>query len=94
MAQQDRIGNHMTHIYTIGNQTRVKYHSTDVVRFSDKHITLDTGNWWTVTTKLRMNQASRQFNLGYHVYQKDWTWYVDFKGKTIPFDRITLRLVR
>ena len=23
-----------------------------------------------------MNQASRQFNLGYNVYQKDFEWYV------------------
>jgi hypothetical protein len=48
----------------------------------------------TKTTKLRMNQASNQFSLGYRVYQKDKKWYAEFKGRDIPFDGSSLVLKR
>jgi len=76
MAQQNRIGTHKTKIYREGEYTKVKYHNTDVVSFNDKEIILKTGGYKTNTTKTRMNQTSRQFNLGFNVYQKDFEWYV------------------
>jgi len=48
----------------------VTYHDTVVVRvvsgplLTYKTITLDTGGWFTHTTKARMNQASHQYGLG------------------------------
>ena len=56
--------------------TCVRYHQTDVVRFKDESIILNTGGWFTATTKVRMNQASNQFGLGFHVYQKSHEWFV------------------
>jgi hypothetical protein len=44
------------------------------------------GRTETATTKLRMNQASNQFNLGFSVYQKDYRWYVVIpQGETVEF---------
>ena len=74
---------------------RVTYHSTDVVTVNqDGSITLNTGGWRSKTTKLRMNQASNQYGLGYQVWQKDWEWFVTWQGKDIPFEgqRIVLEV--
>jgi hypothetical protein len=65
--------------------TKVYYHSTPVVSFNPEKIILDSGGWHTSTTKKRMNQVSDEFNLDFKVWQKDYSWYVDYKGKTLPF---------
>lgn len=86
MGQQHKVSGRATSIYHHSNGTiAVRYHSTDVVMFNDKTITLDSGRWRTATTKTRMNQASNQFGLGYYVFQKDFSWFVEYKGKTIDF---------
>jgi hypothetical protein len=72
----DQVGSHATTITSNGVQTGVKYHATIVVEFDLDKIVLDSGGWHTVTTKIRMNQASNQFGLGYSVYQKDFGWFV------------------
>ena len=77
-----------------GSSLEVYYHNTRVVFVSGKYITLNTGGWPTVTTKLRMNQAANQYDLGYQVYQKNYDWFVEFKGETIPFNGDTIELKR
>ena len=94
MTNQNIIGTHKTKVYADGGYTRVKYHSTDVVTFKDDVINLDTGGWESVTTKVRMNQASRQFGLGFSVYQRNYKWFVDFKGETIEFKNGMATLIR
>jgi hypothetical protein len=83
-----QIGKAHTAVFTdpADNMTKIVYHSTVVVAFSDTEIYLDNGGWETPTTKARMNQASNQFNLGYQVYQKDFVWFCDYKGKTHEFE--------
>lgn len=76
MTQQFRVGTHATTIARQGDTTRVTYHSTVVVQFDDRTVTLNSGGWRSLTTKTRMNQAARQFDLGYYVYQRDHLWYV------------------
>ena len=76
MARQDTVAKHATSIRKFGENTAVRYWSTDVVTFDDDWILLDNGGWRTSTTKTRMNQASRQFNLGYRVFQQDYRWYI------------------
>lgn len=91
MAQQNKLGKVATTV--TGNSLdniRVTYHSTDIVTVTKVkgklRITLDTGGWFTPTTKTRMNQASNQFGLGYRVYQDKGSWYVKkYNGKEIPF---------
>jgi hypothetical protein len=86
MSQTHTLGKTATTISRHGENTIITYHSTPVVTFDSEWVHLDTGGWETVTTKLRMNQASSQFNLGYHVYQKDYQWFVVTpKGETCPF---------
>ena len=78
MARTDRIGQHKTTVSTDNGITSVVYHSTPVVKidWENRIVTLNSGGWNTVTTKLRINQAANQFNLPYYVYQKDWEWFV------------------
>lgn len=93
MAQQHKVGAHKTLIYTDDEgYVCVKYHSTDVVKYNNDYIILNTGGYNTNTTKTRMNQASYQFNLGYRVYQKDWEWYVEYREHLFHMvdNRITL----
>ena len=84
MSQTNTIGTHKTSIHTDDNNgigvTRVKYHYTNVVTFDDSHIQLQSGGWHTATTKLRMNQTSSQFRLGYKVSQRNYQWYITYKG--------------
>jgi hypothetical protein len=85
MSHMDKIGKGNTTVSTTYGITSVLFHSTCVVVFSDKFIRLNSGGWRTNTTKVRMNQASNQFDLGFYVYQKKNIWYVDSKGETLEF---------
>jgi hypothetical protein len=85
MGQTQTIGKTATTVYTQNGYTFVKYHRTDVVMFNHHSIVLNSGGWDTATTKNRMNQTSNQFDLGFQVFQKDWNWFVDFKGDTLEF---------
>jgi len=80
------IGTHKTSVVNDNNITMVCYHSTPVVKITDTEIILNTGGWYTATTKRRMNQASLSYRLGFAVYQVNHSWYVDYKGDTIPFE--------
>jgi hypothetical protein len=85
MPRMDKIGKGNTTISTAYGITSVVFHETPIVMFTNKYIQLDSGGWQTNTTKVRMNQASNQFDLGFYVYQEDYTWYVNFKGETFEF---------
>lgn len=86
MPQLQEIGSHKTTIHTDDNNVKhVVYHNTRVVSFDYDTITLRRNGYKTATTKRRMNQTSNQFNLGFKVYQDDFTWYVDYKGETLEF---------
>ena len=77
-----------------GKKTGVQYHDTIVVEFTGYTIKLNSGGWRTVTTKLRMNQVSEQYDLGFHVYQKYGSWWVEPKngGVKMPFiDNMTIK---
>ena len=86
MSQTSTVGHHATRVSQHGENTIITYHSTPIVTFDKGWVLLNTGGWNTPTTKLRMNQASHQFDLGYSVYQKDYAWFVITpKGETCPF---------
>lgn len=74
-----------TKIRNENGKTIVKLYATDIVTFDDKEIYLNTGGYMTSTTKDRMNSTSKKYGLGYHVFQKDYAWYAEYEGKTIPF---------
>jgi hypothetical protein len=82
----DTIGKTATSVFTEGKWTKVVYHRTCVIKWTDKQIVLDSGGWRTATTKNRINQASRQFNLGVCVYQEKGEWFAALSdGIARPF---------
>ncbi len=86
MSQNQVVKGRATKVRDKDGVLSVVYHQTEVVRREpDGTVILDTGGYPTVTTKLRMNQASNQFDLGYRVYQKDFAWFVDHEGGVIEF---------
>ena len=97
-----RVGTHKTQVIRDGITTQVIYHVTPVVTFDTHNIVLNTGGWHTATTKLRMNQASRQYRLGYTVYVARSKWYADYQYtwngniyiETYPFNYGKLKLAR
>lgn len=83
MSRTDKIGTHKTRIETDADGVHVRYHNTRVIsRAPDGTITLRTGGWRTVTTKLRINQAFREWGLPFSLYQKHHAWYV----QRLPWD--------
>lgn len=91
MSRMDKLSSYRTTVAQSGDDLAVTYVSTAIVKRNGNTITLDSGGWETVTTKRKMNQAARQFALGYSVYQDKFKWYVTTpKGETVPFyDGIT-----
>lgn len=85
MTQLTQVSKHNTTIFNDGTHTVVKFHYTDVVKFNHREIVLDSNGYQTYTTKVRMNQASNQYNLGYYVYQRDFEWFVNYQGRTLEF---------
>jgi len=85
MAQQHTLGSHATTVTRKEGNLSIIYHSTEVVRETADKIILNTGGYFSNTTKTRMNQASSQFDLGFNVYQKKKKWYVNYLNKTHPF---------
>ena len=92
MAQTQKVGKTATKVYLDAENTHVRYHSTVVVRFGKGTVELNSGGWRTRTTKMRMNQTSNQYDLGFQVFQNDSEWFVSFKGETLDFqDRMILQ---
>ena len=88
MTTDTRVGITPTSIKTSDDgKTRITYHSTDIMTFDSDTITLNTGGWFTNTTKTRMNQASSQFALRFGVFQKNWDWFIEVypSGEVVPF---------
>lgn len=95
MSQEQDIPSYKTLIrHLSGGQTEVIYYETAVVQFNAQTIWLNTGGWWTASTKSRMNQVSRHFDLGFRVFAKNGTWYVEYLDKTHEFSKPRIRLDR
>ena len=59
----------------------IRYCNTDVVTYhADGRTVLDSGGFRTVTTKARINDHSDA-----RVWQKDFEWFVGYRGQTTPF---------
>jgi hypothetical protein len=87
MSRANHVGSHKTTICTENGMTHVQYHATRVVSFGQYSIILHSGGYRTNTTKLRMNQASNQFGLGFQVYQKAHQWFVKKPdGEEVAFE--------
>lgn len=91
-----------TTVHNCSEYLIVALHNTNIflIDKTEDTIRLKSGGWETVTTKQRLNQASEDYHCGFHVYQKNFVWYVALKnGDTVPFkdgmklDRFTGNLI-
>jgi len=82
------IGTHRTVILGDTYGFEVVYHETTIFRREGNVIRLNTGGYFTATTKRRINQALAQSFKHLIVVQRGGDWYlVDNKtGAAIPFD--------
>lgn len=87
MPRMDRLSEYRTTIAANDSgETVVTYVRTPIVAWTHERVRLRSGGYETVTTKRKMNQAARQFNLGFSVYQRDHDWYVTLPtGETVEF---------
>jgi len=84
-----KIGNN-TYLTRDGENITMLYHSTKVVVVDPKNnITLNTGGWFTASTKERMNWALAR--TGYRIIQHNWVWYLVSGDVRYPYhDGITM----
>lgn len=68
-------------IYKNGDKT-LRLHNTDIIKWQGNRIILNTGEWFTVTTKARLNEFLPD---NIKIYQKNRKWYIDNKGQKIEF---------
>jgi hypothetical protein len=62
----------------------VKLHSTNVLIVTPSDITVDSGRWYTVTTRDRIN--SYIHDTGFYVAVEKGVWYWHKRGKVAPFN--------
>ena len=90
------IGKTATKVYADGTKFKVRYHNTEVFILDLKNntITLDTGGWFTVTTKRRMNEAARAFGIQLTVFQQSKKWYAVHAGVAHEFLENSITITR
>ena len=69
------------------NCSTIVLHSTAIAVFdhNTKAVKLNTGGWHSNTTKSRLNAILSEVKYGCSVFQKQWNWYVSFRGQTQDF---------
>ena len=76
------IGNYR--VFEDGGFVVVEYRGTDVATFDvgpKRRVRLNTGTYYTATTKNVMNAALRGAQAPYTVFQKDYSWFIDDDGR-------------
>ena len=65
-------------VFLHGHQIATVDHATNAVKIS-------SCGWTTNTTKSRLNAILSEVKYGCSVFQKQWNWYVSFRGQTQDF---------
>ena len=65
-------------VFLHGHQIATVDHTTNCVKIS-------SCGWQTVTTKSRLNAILSEVKYGCSVFQKNWNWFVSFRGQTQDF---------
>ena len=65
-------------VFLHGHRIATVDHATNAVKVS-------SCGWQTVTTKSRLNAILSEVKYGCSVFQKQWNWYVSFRGQTQDF---------
>jgi len=75
-----------TEVISCTNVTDVYLHGHLIARIGETWIELFDGGWQTKTTKSRLNAILSAFGMdGECVFQKNFQWFVNYNGSTIPF---------
>ena len=65
-------------VYLHGHQIATLDHNTNALK-------LNSCGYETVTTKSRLNAILEEVKYGCKVFQKNWNWFVSFRGTTTNF---------
>lgn len=66
--------------------TVYKYVNTDVIKVHDKYIQLNSGDWYTRSTKNLINEVIDLHNRGWVVFQTKGIWYCRYiEGQKVEF---------
>ena len=69
-----------TTVFTTDNglESTVYLHGNHIATFDHVHqnLYIFDGGWQSNTTKSRLNALCYEFNTGFKVIQRDWTWYL------------------
>ena len=66
-------------VYLHGNQIATVDHITNALK-------LNTGGWYSVTTKSRLNAILDQLITGARVFQRDFNWFLNYNNVTHDFN--------
>jgi hypothetical protein len=91
--EQPIIGPPNTQIYSDGHHLVIRYRGTDLVKINYQEITLTSGGSRSPLVQARLNQSSRQFDLGYHVTAEGGVWMVQVGRDSHEF-RDNMRIYR
>ena len=70
-----------TVVINIGTKSFVYLHGNHIATVGSDFLQIFDGGWQSNTTKSRLNALCYEFNTGFKVIQRDWTWYlVNFLG--------------
>ena len=69
------------------NCSTVTLYNTEIATFAHnlRAVKLNSGGYTTNTTKSRLNAILSEVKYGCSVFQKNWNWYVSFRGQTQSF---------
>ena len=69
------------------NCSSVFLHGHQIATFDHnlKAVKISSCGWQTVTTKSRLNAILNEVKFGCSVFQKNFIWFVSFKGETTDF---------
>ena len=69
------------------NCSTVVLHRTAIAVYdhNTNALKLNTGGWYSVTTKSRLNAILDQLITGARVFQKDFNWYLNYNNQTHDF---------
>ena len=62
-------------------------HRTAIAVYDHKNqaLKLNTGGWYSVTTKSRLNAILQELIAGARVFQKDFNWFLSYNNQTHDF---------
>ena len=69
------------------NCSTVVLHRTAIAVYdhNTQALKLNTGGWYSVTTKSRLNAILSEIFVGACVYQKNWDWFFNYNNQTHDF---------